>query len=224
MEIPAGHHFSIIIGESAAGRDFTHRELAERQIVIVGNPDVRDEAYETFTVEDAENFIASVVERPIQGSEKFFIVDAKALNHIAANTILKIVEEPPIGTYIYFILPPSVVLPETLLSRARVEYLDDSPVSREAKSFISMSPAERLTHITKLIKSHKDEDEDSGLLRDHASSLLRDLSISLTGNNLSKISTDTQKILSELDTLRGYLSLPGSPVKMILEQTALILR
>ncbi len=68
--------------------------------------------------------------RPMVGRKRVFIIDsAEKMNPNAANSLLKILEEPPSFTYIILVTSNPFIILSTIKSRCQV--LNFSPVSRE---------------------------------------------------------------------------------------------
>ena len=81
-------------------------------------------------VNEASAIIKKLSLRSFEGGAKFMIVWLpERMNQEAANKLLKLVEEPPAGTYIFFVsqAPERVIL--TILSRCQIFKLD--PINRE---------------------------------------------------------------------------------------------
>ncbi len=68
--------------------------------------------------------------RPMVGKRRIFIIEcAEKMNEEAANSLLKILEEPPLFTYIFLITENPYIIPSTIKSRCQI--LNFSPISRE---------------------------------------------------------------------------------------------
>ena len=59
-------------------------------------------------------------ESALGNTGKFFIIDTKAIVHEAQDALLKLFEEPTVGTHFFFILPNSEILKDTFRSRFQI--------------------------------------------------------------------------------------------------------
>ena len=114
--------------------------LSKWREILHSNPYVTEqEWYESIEVEnkagiigvnEATAIIKKLSLRSFEGGAKFMIIWLpERMNQEAANKLLKLVEEPPLGTYIFFVsqAPEKVIL--TILSRCQIFKLD--PINRE---------------------------------------------------------------------------------------------
>ena len=84
-------------------------------------------------VNEATAIIKKLSLRSFEGGAKFMIIWLpERMNQEAANKLLKLIEEPPLGTYLFFVsqAPEKVIL--TILSRCQIFKLD--PIGRERAS------------------------------------------------------------------------------------------
>lgn len=87
-----------------------------------------DETKRIIPVETVREMRSSVMQRPYQGDASVVMVDIDYLNDAGANTLLKIVEEPP--SYLYFLLlarDAAAVWP-TITSRCQILQLRPLPI------------------------------------------------------------------------------------------------
>lgn len=223
------HHALVIEASQERGIELA-REWVETELglVTVGNPDVVVLTYGLLTVSDARKVGEKVSSAPFVGECKAVILAADRLYHEAQNALLKLFEEPPIGTYLLLVVPTLGSLLPTLLSR--VEIL--SPNERPRRSFIQGEGAaeefmkatkEKRSALIKKLTSGKDE-EDRREKREEAIALLsaieaRVYAATREGQTLARY----QALLTDIAVLRAHLYERSAPVKMILEHLSLVL-
>jgi DNA polymerase-3 subunit delta' len=103
-----------------------------RAIDAGAHPDVMTLAIEVqkLKVEQTELIKQTAYLRPMTGRARVFIVDdAKAMSAEAANSLLKVLEEPPSFTHIFLLTDSPHLLLPTIRSRCRM--LAFSPIGRE---------------------------------------------------------------------------------------------
>ncbi|MDQ5971817.1 MAG: polymerase subunit delta [Patescibacteria group bacterium] len=197
--------------------------LLSQNIQIYANPNVLNEVYESFTIDNVRTLNAHHNEKSSNIGKKIFIIEALTINHEAHNALLKMFEEPTEDTHFFFLIPRVDTLPDTLKSRAHLIYEDhkENILGKElAIEFVTKSPSERMEIITGIIAKNKNT-ETSAPLRDEARRLL-DACEYVIRENTKIIDKDSAWKLSELIKAKKYLSTPGASVKMILEHIALI--
>jgi len=114
--------------------------LSRWRELLISNPCLTEqEWYEGIEVENKSGMIGvneaiSIIKklslRSFEGGAKFMIIWLpERMNQEAANKLLKLIEEPPLGTYLFFVsqAPEKVIL--TILSRCQIFKLD--PIGRE---------------------------------------------------------------------------------------------
>lgn len=192
--------------------------------------------YDSFAIADSELIKEWHSQKSIDGNKRMCIIGAKFINHDAERTLLKMIEEPAEHTHFFIVIQNSLLLLDTIRSRAHTikpfDNVDRSLIEKEAKEFLKLELKDKFEMIEKLVKAHKDEDLDSGGLRHHAIELLnqieknvyekwqknkKNLEVGLPENK------ETIKILEEIGEKRTYLNTPGASVKMILEHIAIML-
>ncbi len=198
--------------------------LASRGISTHGNPDFIYEVYEALTINEIPNLQKYQNESSASGGQKVFIIESLTINHEAYNAILKMLEEPTLGTHFFFLVPNVSVLPATLASRAHIIHTHTGVLNDHADfadKFLKMKTNDRLEMVSKIIALHK-KDDTSAPLRHKAIQIL-----DMCENNIHKsekvISENNAFKLREILKSKKYLSTPGASVKMILEHMALVL-
>lgn len=161
-------------------------------------------------------------------NKKFIVIKFESITPEAQNVLLKILEEPPLGTV--FILAtgnPGLLLP-TLLSRLEkltlLENLEtkDEKNSEDKKTaildFIRNNPETRLKYIEKLLEEN--EDNHKGVSLDFLNNLEQVLARILKPQEASE-----QLIfaLHEIRAGREHLSHPSGASRLVLQHIALVL-
>jgi DNA polymerase III delta prime subunit len=231
------HHAFVIEAEAEEGIQvalgWVERELEMN--VDASNPDVVVLRHGLFSVADARRVLEIAASVPFV-SEHVVIITASRAYHEAQNALLKLFEEPPPNTYIFFILPSLGGLLPTL--RSRVQILNASldlrgPTSdvgprrsyipKEAEEFMKANKEKRSVIIKKLT-SGRDEEERREL-RDEAIAIVNGIEAvayaTVKNDGFTKPIITT--LLSDIAILRSYLYDRSAPVKMIMEHLSLVL-
>jgi hypothetical protein len=222
------HNAFVIEAQAEEGieiaRAWVKRELGMK---IQGNPDVVILQYGLFSVEDARAVCELASGAPFAGEHKVVIIAASRVYHEAQNALLKLFEEPPLGTYLFLVLPTLGSLLPTL--RSRVQVLDSnngltmSIIPEAAEEFMKASKEKRSAIIKKLT-SGKDE-EQRRENREEAITILNGIEASVyeTDREDQTFPRHHASLLSDIATLRGYLYERSAPVRMILEHLSLVI-
>ena len=197
------------------------------------NPDSNVLRYGLFSVADARRVSELAASAPFSGESKVIIIAASRAYHEAQNALLKIFEEPPVGTYLFLIMPSLGGVLPTL--RSRVQTLgtmydlggptsDVGPprsyIPEIAQEFLK-GTKEKRSALIKRLTSGKD-DEKKRELRDEAIALVNGIEASAYGKWGGLTSPKCAELLSDIATLRTHLYDRSAPVKMILEHLALV--
>jgi len=235
------YHSYIVEGDPQAVSLSLHQYLIQKGEIQENSPDILIELYDAFSIDDSRKIKEWHSEMGISAGKRICIIGAKFINHDAERTLLKIIEEPAFNTHFFLIVPNSLVLLDTIRSRAHtvkfphtglVEeknikefYPDDKQTDfkKIAQEFIVMSPKNRIDFVAKMIKENKDE-ESSSILRYVAIKFINEVEniIFMKFKNDNK-NLNYQFVLGELEKSRDFLNLPGASVKMILENLALVI-
>ncbi|HUX81069.1 MAG TPA: hypothetical protein VMV38_01985 [Candidatus Paceibacterota bacterium] len=192
---------------------------------IKNNPDVVVLRHGLFSIAEARNVTALSQGSPFSGRSKVVIITAHRAYHEAQNALLKVFEEPPPGTYLFFIVPSLGGLLPTL--RSRVQVLDTAPatrradVSQRAKEFLTAGKEKRSALIKKLATG-KDEEERRAH-REEAIALITDIETATYALWKKHPFPRYIELLSDIATVRSHLYDRSAPVRMILEHLALVL-
>lgn len=223
------HHAFVIEAEAEEGiaiaREWTKKELG---MTIENNPDVAVLRYGLFSVEDARNVCDIAASAPFAGESKALIISASRAYHEAQNALLKLFEEPPEGTFLFFVLPSLGGLLPTLRSRVQVleKYKGESikykgQPNAKAEEFLKASREKRSVIIKKLT-SGKDEEEKREF-RDEAIAIMNGVEAVAYAKFKKSPSTELKMLLSDIAVLRDNLYDRSAPVKMILEHLSLVI-
>ncbi|OGG92798.1 hypothetical protein A2609_03325 [Candidatus Kaiserbacteria bacterium RIFOXYD1_FULL_47_14] len=230
------HHAFVIEAEAEEGiavaQAWAEKELGMKMsnTECWTNPDMIVLRYGLFSVEDARNVCDTAAGAPFAGEYKVLIIAASRAYHEAQNALLKLFEEPPEGTFLFFILPSLGGLLPTL--RSRVQILDfvspqsyggltKSPHFGIVEEFIKASKDKRSAIIKKLT-SGKDEEEKREL-RDEAIAIVNGIEAVAYAKFKKSPSTELGALLSDIATLRSNLYDRSAPVRMILEHLSLVI-
>jgi len=223
------YHSYIIFGDPIGTSYFLRKFLEDKGHISPQSPDVLCQNYDSFTILDGKFIKDWGSSKGVTDGKKICIIGAKSINREAEQSLLKILEEPGENTHFFIIVPPSVVLLDTILSRSHIIKLDINIEIHNVDDFIGMKAPVRILYIASLLKKHED-DETSGGLRYSATSLTNQIEkiyyekfrIERQGPLKEALPLNSEFILEELQKCRGYLNTPGASVKMILEHIALI--
>jgi len=190
------------------------------------SPNLLIQTYESFTMKDSGQIKEWHSQLAFGQGKKICIIATKFINHEAEESLLKIIEEPGRDTHFFIVLPDSSILLETILSRVQIvkdkEIEESDEINKIAKSFILAKTKERMVLIDDFIKE-KTDDENSGKLRYSATSLINQLENIFYAKFKSDILNEKNKnVLEEIKKSRNFLKQPGSSVKYILQNLALI--
>ena len=216
------HHAFVIEAEQEKGIEIVE-EWAKRELGMQShaNPDLIVLRYGLFSVEDARKVYDSAGQAPFIGDSKVLVIAASRAYHEAQNALLKLFEEPPVGTYLFLILPSLGGLLPTL--RSRVQILDsgqsEKTVSEEAEKFITAT-REKRSAIIKKLTSGSDEDERREK-REEAIGILNGIEVAAY-RKIADGDKDIVPLLADIMTLRKHLYDRSAPVRMILEHLSLV--
>lgn len=195
------------------------------------NPDLIVRKYGLLSIEDVRALGSIAMLTPITGETKALVLMVERVYREAQNALLKLLEEPPNGTVIVLAVPRIATLLPTVRSRViplpdNVKRSNAAPkISQEAHKFLSASMEAR-TAIIKKLTSGKDEDARRAL-RDSAIELMDGVECAIyseykAGKHSAKRKA-LRTVLSDIETLRGYMYDRAAPVRMILEHISLVL-
>jgi DNA polymerase III delta prime subunit len=221
------HHSNIIIGGDC--RDFIFEILADKlNFSINANPDFLLVENQILGIGEVRDFERWVIGKPLIGEVKVSLIIIKSITFEAQNALLKVLEEPPLGTYIFINLESLGGLLPTFLSRVRVLELpkgvskghplgqdssrvtlgEKTPFGNEAQNFLYSKIKEKLS----IIKSFSKK-EDKNEMKE----LIKNMEEIAYKNNFKP--EDLKNILSA----KIFASARGSSPKMLLEWLSCVL-
>ncbi|MSU74284.1 hypothetical protein EXS57_00720 [Candidatus Kaiserbacteria bacterium] len=219
------HHAFVIEAEIEEGIEVASAWVEnELGMKVENNPDVVVMRYSLLSVEDARHVSERAAGAPFAGEHKVVIISANRAYHEAQNALLKLFEEPPLGTYLFLTMPSLGGLLPTLRSRVQVLGLDvgrTTPhIAETAEEFMKASKEKRSAMIKKLT-SGKDEEEKREY-REEAIAIVNGIEAAAYGL-MQKGDTKNTGLLSDIATLRAHLYDRSAPVRMILEHLSLVI-
>ncbi len=210
------HHANILVGGDH--RNFVFEILADQlDFKIIANPDFLLLEDQTFGIGQVRDFERWVIGKPLVGEVKVSLIIVKSITFEAQNALLKVLEEPPLGTYIFINLQSLGGLLPTFLSRVRVLEVSKSPfdscpkkgeLDTPAKKFLNSKIKEKFSMIRSLSKKENKEE-------------MRDLI-----KNLEEVAYEDKleyKNLRNILTAKIFASTRGSSPKMLLEWLSCVL-
>ena len=212
----------VIYGDPVKTPDTLLEFLKNKNYITPTSQDVFCRWYESLTVADCKDIKDWHSRKGLDDSSRMCIVSTKFINREAEQSLLKMLEEPGLRTHFFIIVPSSLILLDTIVSRVHVVHAEPTFDESEAINFMKLSKKDRIDHIARMIKGHE-SDETSGGLRHSAIGMINSIERVLHAD-LQKKYTDMnmQFVLTELAHARRYLSKSGASVKMILEHIALV--
>ena len=181
-------------------------------VKTVGNPDVTHHQFKTLTIDGARNIALASERKDFSGSRKIFIIEADFITEEAQNSLLKVFEEPTVGTHFFIISPQDILLP-TLRSRMQVIELKVESERLKENSILDLKIGERLALVKEIVDAISDEDKT----KQDAIVLLNKIEGELYENSVEKNSEQ----LKICEQARVSLYDRGAPIKMILENVML---
>lgn len=217
------YHTYIIESHDSDTAQLLIDELESRSYIQKQSPDFLYQIHDAFAVSDSVRIKEWHSEKGLNENKRICIISTKFINHDAEQTLLKILEEPNTNTHFFIILPNASVLLDTIKSRAHILKIDENNITpKYSEDFIKASIPDRLKIVEEVIEKNK-ENENSGGLRHEAISLINGIEKIIYKRWKSGNDSNLSFILEELSKSREYLSIPGSSVKMILENIAIVI-
>jgi len=180
-------------------------------VKIAGNPDFSHRKFDNFTIDDARSITQGESRKDFSGGKKIFIIETDFITEEAQNALLKVFEEPTIGTHFFIISPQDVLLP-TLRSRMQV-YVSEEEEKNIYENVLVMNLKERLEFVKDITEGIKDEDKT----KQDAISFLNGIEKQLYEMGVEQ-NSEKLKICEQT---RDSLYDRGAPIKIILENLVL---
>lgn len=199
------------------------KEFLQKKVGVKssGNPDFWYRKFETFTIDDARDFTEASnrksFTRDSSGRDelatglRIFIIETDFITEEAQNALLKVFEEPNLGTHFFIVSPQEILLP-TLRSRMQV-FINGNESRSKLKSVFEMDLKQRLGVVKEITDGIKDED----MTKQDAISLLNQIERELYNEGVEKKYLE----LKACESARASLYDRGAPVKIILENLML---
>lgn len=206
------HHAYLVVGDVLASRESIFGFLPSVGVQTHGNADLRHTRHDTLTIDIARDIALAVAQKDFGGSKKIFIIETNIITEEAQNALLKVFEEPTVGTHFFIIMPQDILL-STLRSRMQVIQglpLESSNQEKKSLSILKMQITERLA----LVKEITDGISDEEKTKQDAISLLNQIESELYAKGVENKSD----ALELCQSTRLAIYNRGAPVKMILEQ------
>lgn len=224
------HHAYVIAGTKESTEASIHRFI-ERDLEMVydRNPDILSFSYGLFSVDDARAFAARAYQSSSSSGGKVLIASADRFFHEAQNALLKVFEEPPTDTTLIVHVPNLGILLPTLRSRLMIlpgtEEREANP--SRADEFLSRTPQERSSYITKLIeRSKSDKEAEKQEARNEAHALLGDLAqtgYAARATQGAAPDPELNAFLADLSAFMPLLHERSTPLKLIFEHLLLVI-
>src|SRR3989344_2331878 len=136
------------------------------------SPDVHVQLFEKFGIDESRALITKAAFKATAG-KALYIVATASIQSEAQQALLKLLEEPSMGTVLIFIVPNGSLLP-TVRSRCLPFPFDGEAFvsNKEAKEFLKASPKERSEQIAEMLEEEEGTRERA---REFLNALERDL-------------------------------------------------
>lgn len=123
-------------------------EEPEQYVFETSMEECLDGTFTQFTIDDARELKKNAYQTAlISGTGRLFVVRSHAVTIEAQHALLKLLEEPPPGVRIVFILRQGITLLPTVLSRCQTTDTDNLSATDTLHTFLTLSYAERLALI-----------------------------------------------------------------------------
>lgn len=212
------HHAFYIEGRRDQNKQFLYNFLKnELDFNRFGNPDYIERDFETMLIDDARDIRQSLLSRPF-GEKKVVVISANFIGREAQNSLLKNLEEPISGIYIFLLISNENDLLPTVRSRLiKIESnLSNSKSEYEERAilFLESEASDRLKLLTEFL-SHESESKKSDLIL-----FLNEVEKKLYEKGIKT----NEKNLANLLSIKKYLYDKSPSIKMIGETISLIIR
>lgn len=196
--------------------------LLKREDINEKEGDIFYKIYDAISIDDVSTIKDWHNNKSLNRKSRFCVLGASFINKEAEQSLLKILEEPNKGTFIFIIIPNPSVLNKTILSRVHVVKINNNIIIDNdlIYKFINLNQKEKIIFLNKFIDENKDDNNNSALRAksiDFINNIISYLHIS-SKNNIKIMGT-----LEELEKNKKYLNNPGASVKMILEHIGLVI-
>lgn len=210
------HHAYLCLGNITQWqkklRDFFDTEISGMTWVDYG--------YEKLGIDEVRELKESLSEKT---AGKFLVISAERFTTEAQQAFLKLLEEPAEHTHIFLIVPPQLVIIETIKSRAIT--LEEEEISTanqllSIKTFLFNSVAKRLDSIEILVK---ERGKDESLQAFEVHEFLDQLESALYAVFAKKRTGQYAEYFEAIRDARGWASQSSFPMKNVVEYVAMVL-
>ncbi len=207
------HHAYFLVGE-VEGIFSELKDFLENEVLVKtsGNPDFWHGKFDNFSIDDARDVVEKSLQKDFSGGKKIFIIQTDFITGEAQNSLLKVFEEPTLGTHFFIISPQDILLP-TLRSRMQVIKNETTKKEIKEESIIGMNLKQRLEEVKKITEAISDEEAT----KQEAVSFLDKIEKELYKNGVDKSERELEVCLKTREALFDR----GAPIKMILENLVL---
>lgn len=216
------HHAYFLLGGKEEREFFVGFVAKGLDFAVEGNPDFSVIETGVFGIEEARKLSEWVILKPFAGEKKVKIIITNSITSESQNALLKVLEEPNVGSYIFFVIPSVGSIYKTLLSRVVVienlqkgKVLEAGEAASIAKEFLSKGVAERIALIQKLQKK-----DDKEIMKDLVREIEKILYKKTKNNNTLVADANSLKLL---EVSARFVSTRGASSKMILEHLSCML-
>lgn len=227
IEFPFRHHAYCVEGDIKT-LEFKILDFLEKTagVAIKGNPDIYIAESETLSVEECRSIKARQSQQPLSGDKKYFLLVFNRITTEAANSLLKVLEEPSFGTHFFLAVPSRKILSQTVESRLEFIKLSadsgaDSVLSDDsaAQEFLKSAIPERLAATKKIVEAISADKKTNADASQFVRSIERELRRSAKDWPEKVFSEAAAEILKT----ERYLSGRSPSVKILLDNLALVL-
>ena len=218
------HHVNVIIGNKNYNNFIFGILLDDLNFDIKANPDFFLMERDFFGIDDARNLKNWSSGKPLMGEIKASLIVTKYITNDAQNALLKVLEEPPLGTYIFINLESLGGLLPTFLSRVKIlntpliseTEKNEEVILSKASAFLSAKMKERFA-LTYSLSINKNKTPMKELINNLEEIYYKRYAKDMTLDN------SKSKAIKNILTAKIFASTRGSSPKMLLEWLSCVL-
>lgn len=163
--------------------------------------------FDKFLIKDAGRIFSKHIHKVGDDEMQIIIIACNFTNRETQNSMLKLLEEPPRGTYFFLLVPNKKVFLPTILSRAQIfEYQKKVEISKEVTELIEATYIKRFEFVKKIIDEVKDEKKTKEDVIAHIEQIEKYLH-----------QKKNVKLLKRTLEIKDYLKDQGASMKQLLE-------
>ena len=216
------HHFTIIVGARANAIQHIKEICADAlDFVCDGNPRFFLHEFDSLSVDDSREFSETKNRKLKSGEASVSILAFSNATRESQNALLKLLEEPVVGNFIFFVVPDANILLPTITSRGVITRVGDSLENKKSDgelyaSIVSKSYKERIEMVEDLIKKNKDEKIPKSAARDIVHTVIKEMHQRLLSGR-----TELAGPLRDITSSAQFINMPSAATKTILEHIML---